>query len=102
MSKNCQDWDIIDFYCINCGNKGIPLARAGNKKKGYGHRKNMYCVKCKHTVNHIECRNQDEVAQFLMDFQNGVYVEEAKEELKYEQEHPRLSSLCFGWSPGQR
>lgn len=95
MSKNCRDWDTVDFYCINCGNKSIPLARAGNKRKGKGHRKNMYCPTCKHTVNHIECRNQYEVEEFLEDFQNGVFLEEAAQELDYEKEHPQYQTLLI-------
>lgn len=102
MSKNCRDWDTVDFYCINCGNKSIPLFRAGNKKKSKGHRKNMYCPHCQHTLNHIECRNMDEVAEFLEDFENGVYRDEARAELEYERDNPRFSTLCFSRSAGQR
>lgn len=94
MGKNCRVYETTDFYCINCGNKSIPLSRAGNKKKGKGHRKNMYCPTCKHTVNHIECRNSYEVDEFLEDFKNGVYKDEARAELEYEAGNPRLSSLC--------
>ena len=83
MGKGCRDWDFHNFYCINCGNRGIPIARAGNKLKGKNHRKLMYCPTCKHTVNHIECRNQFEVEEFLEDFKNGVYEDEAKESLSY-------------------
>lgn len=101
MSKNCRDWDTIDFYCINCGHKSIPLARAGNKRKGKGHRKNMYCPTCKHTVNHIECRNIYEVEEFLKNFKNGVYENEARAELVYERENPRLSNLCFVRNAGK-
>ena len=101
MGKNCRDWDTIDFYCINCGNKSIPLARAGNKRKGKGHRKNMYCPNCRHTVNHIECRNIYEVQEFLEDFKNGVYKDEARAELEYEEGNPRLSNLCFVRSAGK-
>jgi hypothetical protein len=52
----------------------------------------MYCWHCKHTVNHIECRNQEEKEQFLLDFASGVYKEEAAAELKYEEEHPRFQN----------
>ena len=52
--KNCRNYETVNFYCINCGNKGIPIARMGNNRKDKGHRKNMYCPTCRHTVNHIE------------------------------------------------
>lgn len=93
MSKNCRDFESHDFYCINCGSKGIPLVRPGNKKKGSGHRKNMYCYHCQHTVNHIECRTPEEVEQFKIDFSEGKYKEEAENELAYEENTPRLSTL---------
>ena len=94
MGKNCMDWITHDFYCICCGAKGIPLQRAGNKLKVKNHRKNMYCYRCKRTVNHVECRNMYEVEQFKEDYVNGVYEDEARAELEYEAENPRLSTLC--------
>lgn len=99
MSKNCRDWTSTDFYCIVCGAKGIPIVRAGNKKKGKHHRKNMYCPACKHTTNHIECRNAFEVEEFLENFKNGVYEDEARAGLEYERRHPRLQDLCNGRDP---
>ena len=93
VGKNCRSYELHDFYCINCGEKGIPLARPNNKKKGAGHRKNMYCFHCKHTVNHVECNTIEEVEQFKTDFNNGLYAEEAKAELNYEKNSPRLSYL---------
>lgn len=93
MSKNCADYEIHDFYCINCGEKGIPLMRPGNKKKATGHRKNMYCYHCKHTVNHIECNSIEAVAKFKDNFDKGLYQEEAQKELQFENSSPRLSLL---------
>lgn len=95
MGKNCRDFETHDFYCINCGERGIPVARPGNKKKGEGHRKNMYCYHCRHTVNHIECRTAEEVQQFKEDFANGIFKEEAEQELAYEKDAPRLSTLLY-------
>ena len=45
-------------------------------------------------MNHIECRNIYEVEEFLEDFKNGVYEDEARAELEYEEGNPRLSDLC--------
>lgn len=98
--RNCRCYETVDFYCINCGNKGIPIARMGNNRKDKGHRKNMYCPTCRHTVNHIECRNEIEAKQFLEDFNNGVYKDEARAELEYEAANPRLSTICNGRCTG--
>ena len=70
-----------DFYCINCGHKGIPLPR--KKTKEYFHRKKMYCPWCGKIVNHIECHNNGEAVIFLENYQLGLYQEEARESLQY-------------------
>lgn len=72
-----------DFYCINCGKKGMPLARKTGKQKEKFHRKKLYCLNCKTEVNHIECRNQEEIETFKMNFALGLYKEEAAESLGF-------------------
>ena len=71
------------FYCINCGNKGIPLMRKQGFKHEKLHRKKLYCIYCKEEVNHIECKTPEEVEEFKKNFENGVYKDEAKESLDY-------------------
>lgn len=71
------------FYCINCGNKGIPLMRNQGFKHQGMHRKKLYCVVCKQEVNHIECKTLDEIEEFRINFENGVYKDEAKESLHF-------------------
>ena len=71
------------FYCIKCGNKGIPLSRSQGHKHGSMHRKKLYCLHCKEEVNHIECRTPEEVETFFINFQNGVYIDEAEESVSY-------------------
>lgn len=92
MGKRANVFNTHDFYCINCGKKGIPLTRQQSKQHGAFHRKLMYCWNCKHTVNHIECRNELERQEFLAHFNAGDYYNEAQEELKYEAEHPRFQN----------
>jgi hypothetical protein len=69
------------FYCINCGQRGIPLSRPQGFKHEKMHRKKLYCVTCKCEVNHVECKTFDEVEEFRYNFENGVYKDEAKESL---------------------
>jgi formate dehydrogenase maturation protein FdhE len=71
------------FYCINCGNKGIPLMRKQGFKHQGMHRKQLYCVHCKCEVNHVECKTFDEVEEFRENFINGVYKDEAKESIYF-------------------
>ena len=72
-----------DFYCIKCGHKGIPLSR----KQGHQHerfqRKKLFCIYCQQEVNHIECKNDEDVAEFKRNFENGVYKDEAEESVSY-------------------
>jgi hypothetical protein len=69
------------FYCINCGNKGIPLQRPRGFRHEEMHRKKLYCIHCKQEVNHVECKTFDEVEEFRYNFENGVYKHEAEESL---------------------
>lgn len=74
---------IHDFYCMNCGKKAIPLARAASMRHSKHHRKQMYCIWCKETVNMIECRNDEEVFEFKENFEKGLYKDEAKDSIDY-------------------
>lgn len=69
------------FFCLNCGRQGIPIRRKKGQQHGAFHRKKLYCPWCKVTINHIECRNDEEVKEFLEHFQKGEYQNEAKESL---------------------
>lgn len=72
---------LHDFYCINCGNKGIPLFRQTGHKHKKMHRKKLYCIYCKEEINHIECKSLEEIEEFKKNFENGVYQNEAEESL---------------------
>lgn len=67
-----------DFYCLNCGRRGIPIQRSLNHLKGKNHRKKLYCMYCKTEVNHIEITTPAELTKFQNDFKSGVYEDEAK------------------------
>ncbi len=71
------------FYCINCGQAGIPLMRRKNRQRERFHRKVMYCYHCHQEVNHIECKNEEDIREFKENFEKGVYKDECKESLDY-------------------
>ena len=79
----CKSFTGHDFYCMQCGNKGIPLMRKDSLKHKDFHRKKLYCIHCKEEVNHIECKTQDDVDKFKTDFENGVFVDEAEESISF-------------------
>ena len=78
MSKNFAEHN---FYCIQCGNRGIPLMRKQGFKHEKLHRKKLYCIYCQTEINHIECKTPEEVKEFKTNFENGVYIDEAKESI---------------------
>lgn len=45
-----------EFYCTQCGNRGIPIIRKSNKNRKAGHLKKLYCLNCKKETNHVECK----------------------------------------------
>lgn len=84
-----------DFYCINCGRKGIPVMRKCNHLHAKDHRKKLYCPWCKAEINHVECRSFYDIEKFKEDFANGLYRQEAEESLRY----ARMSNLMKpAWS----
>lgn len=61
---------ISDFYCTECGNKGISLPRKDNKRRKSGHLKKLYCCHCKKEINHVEIRENGSYTyeDFLEDY----------------------------------
>ena len=78
-----RNYSSSDFYCIQCGNRGIPISRPNSLKRGKMHRKKLYCCTCKEEINHIECKNDCEVAEFKINFMNGVYKDECEASISY-------------------
>lgn len=77
-----NNYETHDFYCLNCGQKALPLMRErGHKHKQY-HRKRLYCPYCRKDCNHIEIRSYDEKEWFLQAFANGDFIQEAIESIK--------------------
>ena len=76
-------YDTHKFYCLNCGEEGIPLPRKRGRQRERFHRKKMYCFHCHNTVNHIECKTSEEVEKFKEEFKQGVYEHEAQESMAF-------------------
>jgi len=64
-----------DFYCTQCGNRGIPIARKDNKIREPGHLKKLFCLKCGTYTNHVECRGFGRYTHedFLIEFEKGNF-----------------------------
>lgn len=71
------------FYCVQCGNKGIPIRRKYGHQHGKMHLKKLYCIYCKAEINHVECKNLEDVENFKKNFEDGVYLDEAEKSLSH-------------------
>ena len=83
MTRNIKNYRTHDFYCLNCGKRNISVMRPRGFLRERGHRKVMYCPHCKLDVNHLECRNDEDVFNFKIDFEEGKYIQEAKESIDF-------------------
>ena len=45
-----------EFYCVICGNHGLPVIRQKGKEREAGHLKKLFCLNCGKETNHAECR----------------------------------------------
>lgn len=71
-----MSYEESNFYCLNCGRKGIPIQRPSSRKRERFHRKKLYCTSCKITCNHVECKSDEDVREFLEAFEEGAFQEE--------------------------
>ena len=82
MAKN-KNYQMHRFFCIQCGNEGIPIYRKQGHQHGRFHRKKLYCPHCKVEINHVECKNDEDVYEFRIDFEEGVFADEIEESLAH-------------------
>lgn len=80
MAKN---YKTHRFFCIKCGNEGIPLARKQGHKHERFHRKKLYCPHCQMEINHVECQTDEDVYNFRLDFEEGVFADEVEESVAH-------------------
>ena len=46
---------VHEFYCTQCGERGIPVYRKYGQFRKVGHLKKLYCLSCGKETNHAEC-----------------------------------------------
>ena len=77
-----MNFEQSEFYCIKCGQLGIPCLRKQARKREKFHRKKLYCPHCKLTINHIECKDEEEATMFKEAFIAGCFVSEIDDSIK--------------------
>ena len=85
-------YEAHTFWCIKCGNRGLDIQRKINHKHGKHHRKKLWCPWCEQEVNCIECRNDSEVYDFKMMFEDGEFKEELEKSLAHIEKENKIWS----------
>ena len=69
--------EVSDFYCTQCGKKGIPVIRKNGQFREKGHLKKLYCCYCKEETNHVEVRPFGKYTydNFLEEYNLGRFLE---------------------------
>ncbi len=67
-----------DFYCTQCGNKGLPVCRTNHNPGKPGHLKKLFCLQCDKETNHAECISGSNYSldDFIYEFESGIFTEE--------------------------
>lgn len=77
-----KNYEIHDFYCTCCGNKGICLPRLTAKHREKGHLKKIYCLYCKTETNFAEIKNSYTKEKFQEEFRLGRFIGGNRIEIK--------------------
>lgn len=74
-TKNLKLSRISDFYCTNCGHKGLPIIRKAGKEKEPGHLKKLFCIYCNQEENMVEIKSNGKytLEDFLIEYNNGNF-----------------------------
>jgi len=71
------------FFCISCGQEGMPIWRKVSKQHKAGHMKGLYCIRCRMVINHYEAKTDDDVRRFRERFEAGEFKEAAAESVEF-------------------
>lgn len=76
---------LSEFYCTNCGNKGIPIMRKKGAEREAGHLKKIFCLKCQQEWNHVECKpySKYDYNDFLLEFEYKNFNEQGNRKMAY-------------------
>lgn len=75
MPKN-KEITKSEFYCTECGKRGIPIARRIGQQREPGHLKKLFCLTCQKETNHAEIRpfGAYDYEDFKEEFELGRFV----------------------------
>ena len=73
------------FYCVCCGNRGIPIMRRRGAEREAGHLKKIFCLTCQKEWNHVECKSFShyDYEDFLLEKEYDNFDENGNRKIKY-------------------
>lgn len=85
MGRKQNMINTSEFYCIFCGQKGIPIMRRRGNEREAGHLKKLYCVYCQKETNHVECKpfTHYEYKDFQLERQYNNFDEDGNRKIQY-------------------
>lgn len=84
---------MSEFYCTQCGNRGIPVHRRKGKFREAGHLKKLFCLYCGKEQNHVEIRpmiGEYTYEDFRIEFENGNFTPEGQRKETWRQCEARV------------
>ena len=94
-------YEFNEFYCVLCGNRGIPIVRKRNAAREAGHLKKLFCLTCGKETNHVECKpnTKYQYTDFLTEFNYHNFTPEGLRivpysELKEKIKHEKIVASC--------
>ncbi len=75
-----REFTISDFFCTECGRRGLSCGRRVGSQREAGHLKKLYCMYCGKETNHAEVRPYGayNVEDFEEEFRLGRFVDGQK------------------------
>ena len=76
---------MSEFYCTQCGAKGLPVWRRRGNEREAGHLKKLYCLKCSRETNHAEFKEYThyQFEDFKTEYEYGNFTKEGTRKQKY-------------------
>jgi Ca2+-binding EF-hand superfamily protein len=87
MKRTNGKAEINDFFCTQCGQKGIPIVRRAGHGREAGHLKKLFCLFCNKETNHVECKPFSKYAKedFNVEFLNNNFDLEGNRKISYKE-----------------
>ena len=86
---------MSEFYCSQCGTKGIPIWRRRGREAG--HLKKIFCLKCQKETNHVECKENThyDFCDFKIEYEYGNFTEDGLRKMPYGELRQKINNVLI-------